>query len=101
MSLPNDGERRTVARVRHRSGPSGMGSARLARDFFDGRYRPGQSVQLGEMAAEYAMDNKSIVKAFAEFQSLGMVTLLENCSAIVLSPNPKEMQEAYEIRAAL
>jgi len=101
MSLRHDAERRAVARVRRRSRHSGLGPARLARDFFDGRYRPGQSVQLGEIAAEYALDNKSVVKAFAEFQSLGMVTLSENCSAIVLSPNPKEMQEAYEIRAAL
>jgi sigma-B regulation protein RsbU (phosphoserine phosphatase) len=47
------------------------------------------------------MDNDSVLKAFAEFQALGMITLAGNFSAIVRSPNPKEMQEAYEIRAAL
>jgi sigma-B regulation protein RsbU (phosphoserine phosphatase) len=58
-------------------------------------------VHLREVAAEYEMDNESVLKAFAEFQTLGMVTLSGNFSAIVHSPNPKEMQEAYEIRAAL
>ena len=47
------------------------------------------------------MDNDSVSKVFAEFQTLGMVTLSGDCSAIVHSPNAKEMQEAYEIRAAL
>jgi sigma-B regulation protein RsbU (phosphoserine phosphatase) len=47
------------------------------------------------------MDNDSVLKAFAEFQTLGMITLAGDFSAIVRSPNPKEMQEAYEIRAAL
>jgi serine phosphatase RsbU (regulator of sigma subunit) len=32
---------------------------------------------------------------------LGLVALSGNFSAVVKSPNPKEMQEAYEIRAAL
>jgi sigma-B regulation protein RsbU (phosphoserine phosphatase) len=58
-------------------------------------------VHLREVAAEYEMDNESVLKAFAEFQTLGMVTLSGNFSAIVHSPNPQEMQEAYEIRAAL
>jgi DNA-binding GntR family transcriptional regulator len=75
--------------------------ARLAREIFSGRYRPGQSVQLREVAEECRLDDDSVLKAFAEFQALGMVTLTGNGSAIVHSPNPKEMQEAYEIRAAL
>lgn len=101
MSLPNHGESRTLARLRRRFRANGVGSTSLARDFFDGRYRPGQSVQLGQIAAEYALDTKSVLKAFAEFQSLRMVTLSGNGSATVLSPRPKDMQEAYEIRAAL
>jgi sigma-B regulation protein RsbU (phosphoserine phosphatase) len=47
------------------------------------------------------MDHDSVLKAFAEFQALGMIRLAGNFSAIVHSPNPKEMQEAYEVRAAL
>jgi DNA-binding GntR family transcriptional regulator/AraC-like DNA-binding protein len=57
-------------------------------------------VRLREIAVEYELDNESVLKAFAEFQALGMVTLSGNSSAIVRSPIPKETQEAYEIRAA-
>jgi serine phosphatase RsbU (regulator of sigma subunit) len=71
------------------------------RDFFEGRYGAGKSVELSEIAADYKLDHKAVLQAFAELQSLGMVSLSGNCSAVVHSPNPKEMQEAYEIRAAL
>jgi DNA-binding GntR family transcriptional regulator len=57
-------------------------------------------VQLHEIAVEIELDHESVLRAFAEFQALGMVTLSENSSAIVRSPNPEETQEAYEIRAA-
>src|SRR5258707_12740243 len=73
----------------------------MARELFSRRYQRGQSVQLDRIAEEYGMNNDSILKAFAELQTLGMVTLAGNFSAIVRSPNPKEMQEAYEVRAAL
>lgn len=101
MVLLNDRERRAIAEVTREVRPNGLTRARLAREIFSGRYQPGQSVQLREVAEEYGLDNDSVLKAFAEFQALGMVTLSGNRSAIVHSPNPKEMQEAYEIRAAL
>ena len=78
-----------------------LARVRLAGEIFNGRYRPGQSLKLSEIAAQYDLDEDSVLKTFAEFQTLGMVTLLGESSAIVQSPNPKEMQEAYEIRAAL
>jgi serine phosphatase RsbU (regulator of sigma subunit)/DNA-binding transcriptional regulator YhcF (GntR family) len=81
--------------------PNGRGCARLAKDLLSGRYRPEQSVQLREIAEEYRMDNDSVLKVFAEFQMAGIVTLSEDCSAVVHSLNAKEMQEAYELRAAL
>ena len=101
MVLLNDRERKAIAGGAREVRPNGLTRARLAREIFSGRYRPGQSVQLREVAKEYGLDNDSVLKAFAEFQALGMVTLSGNRSAIVHSPNPKEMQEAYEIRAAL
>jgi serine phosphatase RsbU (regulator of sigma subunit)/DNA-binding FadR family transcriptional regulator len=101
MVLLNDRERKAIAGGAREVRPNGLTRARLAREIFSGRYRPGQSVQLREVAEEYGLDNDSVLKAFAEFQALGMVTLSGNRSAIVHSPNPKEMQEAYEIRAAL
>jgi serine phosphatase RsbU (regulator of sigma subunit)/DNA-binding GntR family transcriptional regulator len=101
MSLRNDGKRREFGHVGCGARPSGAGWARLVRDLFEGRYCAGQSVELSEIAAEYKLDHKAVLQAFAELQSLGMVSLSGNCSAVVHSPNPKEMQEAYEIRAAL
>jgi DNA-binding GntR family transcriptional regulator len=47
------------------------------------------------------VDNKAVLQIFTEFQSLGLLKLSGNFSAVVHSPNSKEMQEAYEIRAAL
>jgi len=80
---------------------SGLRRIRLARDLFGGAYRPGQSVKLSDVAAKYMLEAEAVLKLFAEFQALGMVTLGANRSAIIHSPNPKEMKEAYEIRAAL
>jgi len=79
----------------------GLGRARLARELFRGRFRPRQSVQLRQIAAEYQLDHEAVLKAFADFQTLGMVTLSGNLSAIVRSPDPQETQEAYQIRAAI
>jgi DNA-binding GntR family transcriptional regulator/AraC-like DNA-binding protein len=60
-----------------------------------------QSVQLREIAVEYELDNESVLRAFAEFQALGMVTLSGDSSAIVRSADPEQTEEAYEIRAAI
>jgi DNA-binding GntR family transcriptional regulator len=101
MVLLNDGDRKTLGDMPPNAQPSGFGRTRLARELFGGRYRPGQSLQIDKIAAEHGMDNESASKAFAEFQALGLITLSGDFSAIVHSPNPKEMKEAYEIRAAL
>jgi serine phosphatase RsbU (regulator of sigma subunit) len=53
------------------------------------------------IAESYGLDNESVLQTFAEFQAIGMVTISGNFTAIVQSPNPKAMKEAYEIRAAL
>jgi DNA-binding GntR family transcriptional regulator/AraC-like DNA-binding protein len=81
--------------------PLDAGRRRLARDLFCGRYRPKQSVQLRKIAIAYELDNESVLRVFTEFQALGMVSLSGNFTAIVRSPDPKETQEAYEMRAAM
>ena len=101
MVLLSDEDNKTLGGVPPKAQTLGFGRTRLARELFNGRYRPGQSLQLDKIAAEHGMDNDSVLRAFAEFQALGLITLASNFSAIVRSPNPKEMQEAYEIRAAL
>ena len=77
------------------------GKTRLTRDLFAGAYRPRETVKLAEIAADYKLSEEAVVKLLAEFQELGMVRLVGDRSAIIESPNPKEMQEAFEIRAAL
>ena len=101
MVLLSDEDSKTPGNALPDARQSAFGRTRLARELFDGRYRPGQSLQLDQIAAEHGMDNDSVLRAFAEFQALGLITLAGNFSAIVHSPNPKEMKEAYEIRAAL
>jgi serine phosphatase RsbU (regulator of sigma subunit) len=74
---------------------------RLTRELFCGRHRPGQRVRLKDIGAKYGLDNDAVLKLFTEFQSLGLVTLSGKFSALIHSPNVKEMYEAYEIRAAI
>src|SRR5215467_10742496 len=97
----NEGHTKTVVGVAGTGYLPGLGRVRLARELFRGRFRPRQAVQLRQIAAEYQLDHEAVLKAFADFQTLGMVTLSGNLSAIVLSPDPQETQEAYQIRAAI
>src|SRR5215831_17841452 len=101
MVLRREGHTKAVAGVAPTGYLPGLGRTRLARELFRGRFRPRQSVQLREIAAEYQLDHESVLKTFAEFQALGMVTLSGNLSAIVRSPDPQETREAYQIRAAI
>jgi serine phosphatase RsbU (regulator of sigma subunit)/DNA-binding GntR family transcriptional regulator len=78
-----------------------LARVRLAGEISNAHCRTGESVKLSEIAAKYQLNEDAVLKIFAEFQTLGMVTLAENSSAVVRSPGPEEMQEAYEIRAAL
>ena len=89
LRLPGDGSRQKSGRLR------------LTRDLFDGVYPPRQTVKLTEIAIKYKLSEEAVMKLFAEFQTLGMVRLSGDRSAIIASPNPQEMHEAYEIRAAL
>jgi serine phosphatase RsbU (regulator of sigma subunit)/AraC-like DNA-binding protein len=99
--LLKDGDREVVVRVADKDHLPGLGRARLARELFSGRFRPGQSLQIDRIAVEHGMDKESVLKVFAEFQALGMITLADDFSASVNPPDPKGMQEAYEVRAAL
>jgi serine phosphatase RsbU (regulator of sigma subunit) len=79
----------------------GRGRARLAREFFSGVYRPGQVLKLREIRERYELGEDMLLNAFADLESLGVVKVLGDHSATVLSPKLKEMMEAYEIRAGL
>jgi serine phosphatase RsbU (regulator of sigma subunit) len=81
--------------------PKGRRRARLARELFSGVYRSGQVLDLREIGERYDLDEDSLLNAFGDLESLGVVKLSGNHSATVLSPSLKEMKEAYEIRAGL
>jgi Bacterial regulatory proteins, gntR family len=74
---------------------------RLARELFTGRYQVGESLQLSQIAAAYDFEEEEIRRTLLELQALGWVKLSAKKTVIVCEPNPKEMQEAYEIRAGL
>jgi serine phosphatase RsbU (regulator of sigma subunit)/DNA-binding transcriptional regulator YhcF (GntR family) len=94
MALTNDrGVRKALQKE--------SGSARIAKELFTGRSRPGQSPQLRQAAEKYNLDHESVLKVFAELEALGLITLSGNLSSTVHPPDPKEWQEAYEIRAAM
>jgi serine phosphatase RsbU (regulator of sigma subunit)/DNA-binding GntR family transcriptional regulator len=97
----NEGKKKEASENDHSEQPNKLARARLTRELFSGRYRAGELVELSEIATENQLDAKSVRRVFVDFQTLGMVTFSGNCSAIVHSPDPKEMKEAYEIRAAL
>ncbi len=71
--------------------PKGRGRARLARELFSGVYRPGQVLKLREIGERYELGEDTLLNAFADLESLGVVKLLGNGSATVLSPSLKEM----------
>src|SRR5262245_57122106 len=101
MAVLNEEHTKTVVGATDVGYLPGLGRVRVARELFRGRFRPRQSVQLREIAAEYQLDHESVLKIFSDFQALGMVTLSGNLSAIVRSPDPQETEEAYQIRAAI
>lgn len=101
MVLLNDSDKQAITHGSCNGQPNKLARVRLARELFGGRYRPDELLQLSEIAAEYQLSKDCVLKLFLEFQILGVVTLSGNYSAMVNAPNPKEMQEAYEIRAAL
>ena len=101
MGLLDEGKKYPTTGSGRSGQPNKLARARLAKELFSGRYLPGRAVLLPEIAAEYQMDVDSVLKVFADFQALGMVTLSGKLTATIHSPNPKEMHEAYEIRAAL
>jgi len=74
---------------------------RLSTDLLNGRYSQGERLQLREIAKDYDLDPSSALNILADLHALGMVTLAGADVAIVRSLDPKEMYEAYEIRAAL
>lgn len=82
------------------SDPAQAARIRLAGALSDGQILTGL-LQACEIANSYNTDVGTVRRLFSDLQALGMVTLKADGSAMIRSRTPKEMQEAYEIRAAL
>lgn len=86
----------------NRERPNGCAARlRLSTDLLNGRYSQGERLQLNKIAKDYDLDPGSALGIVADLHALGMVIMTGPDIAIVRSPDPKEMHEAYEIRAAL
>lgn len=81
--------------------PKGRGRARLVRELFAGVYRPGQVLTQREIRERYGLAEDTLLNAFADLESLGVLKPSGEHSVTVLSSSLKEMMEAYEIRAGL
>jgi serine phosphatase RsbU (regulator of sigma subunit) len=99
--LVNLERRKAVSMVGDDGQLNELGRMRLARELFCNGYRPGNRVRLKEVAAKYELGDDPVLQSFRELQALGFVTLSDDSSATIHHLNFKEMQEAYEIRAAL
>jgi DNA-binding GntR family transcriptional regulator len=74
---------------------------RSARQISNTHGRTGESERLSEIAAKYRVNKEAVSEIVGEFQELGAVARAKNSSAAVPVPRPEEIQEVYEIRAAL
>ena len=66
MVFLNHGETKAVAGAARNGLRAKLARVRLAREIFDGRYLPGESVQLSEIAAKYQLDGDSVLTILAE-----------------------------------
>ena len=99
MIVPDFQEAQTTTGKRKQAGKAAR--IRLSTDLLNGRYARGERLQLPKIAKDYDLDPRSALSILADLHALGMVTLAGDDAAIVRSPDPKEMYEAYELRAAL
>jgi DNA-binding GntR family transcriptional regulator len=81
--------------------PDVRAKTRLVEAVFGGQYLTEQQMKLSEIAEQFRLDESSTLRVLQDFQTLGMASLSGTKSVIFHASKPKEMQEAYEIRAAL
>src|SRR5271169_125822 len=74
---------------------------RLSGDLSEGRYGFGDVLRACDIAEKYDMNDKSVFRVLSDLQALGMITPTTGQSVVICSATPKQMQEAYEVRAAL
>jgi hypothetical protein len=86
MILLNRETRKSILMVGANGHLNELGRVRLTRELFCGRHCPGQRVRLMAIAAKYGLDNDAVLKLFTEFQSLDLITLSGNFSAVLHSP---------------
>src|SRR5712671_1110159 len=91
MVLSHHGENEADAEEPKNRPSCKLARVRLAGELSNAHRHTGELVKLSEIAAKYQLNEDAVLKIFAEFQALGMVTLSEDSSAVVRSPSPEEM----------
>lgn len=74
---------------------------RLRQTILDGTLKPGERLHQQKLAAEYRVSRIPIREALQRLAAEGLVVIRPQRGAFVHSLNPSEIQEAYEMRAAL
>ena len=81
--------------------PAQAARIRLSGELSESSYGLQRALDVMDVARKYEIDLSYAFQVLSDLQTLGMVTVGPKHSAIIRSHTPKEMQEAYEIRAAL
>jgi serine phosphatase RsbU (regulator of sigma subunit) len=85
----------------HFSNASQAARIRLSGDLSAARYALGERLHVNDLATTYNVDLSDMLRLLSDLETLGMVVSGPKNSVMFQSNTPKEMQEAYEIRAAL
>ena len=99
------GVRRGATTVRVTAGEHGRrrGSIveSLLREVFEGRLRAGQRVIVREIAARYGVSHTPVREALSTLAGLGVVDLLPNRGAVVLSVTDRDIRDVCRVRGLL
>lgn len=76
-------------------------AATLETEIVEGRFRPGKELKQGEIAKRFAISRIPVRDALQLLASRGMISLVPNRRARVISLEPAEISEIYDLRVLL
>lgn len=76
-------------------------AATLETEIVEGRFRPGEELKQGEIAKRFAISRIPVRDALQLLASRGMISLVPNRRARVISLEPAEISEIYDLRVLL
>lgn len=70
-------------------------------EILEGRFAVGSWLRQGELAARYSVSRTPVREALRSLDARGVVDVLPRRGALVRGPTPREIRDAYQVRAAL